>query len=224
MPPLNLIIIIGLFAIVGFLILLFALSDDSAKTKKRKRDDIPTPDSQKWEEVISKLEKYIYSLKNELEGLKTEQKKYLRDLAVEKARNERLQEKLKQENEWLAKEKVTMEKKDEEIRDFKIRVVKLEQEREHEYAARLQTERQLKDLKGDCDTLIKEKRELSFKAMTLEADLDVHKKELARFKKINKELSRESDEADWVSKAEYERLEKTLQDKERELKKIREDY
>ncbi|HOW35727.1 MAG TPA: hypothetical protein PL155_04875 [Candidatus Omnitrophota bacterium] len=223
MASFNLIIIIGLFAIVGFLILLFALSDDSAKTKKKKHEDIPASVSQKWEEVIAKLEKYIYSLKNELESLKTEQKKHLRDLAVERARNERLQEKLKQENEWLAKEKVAIEKKDEEIRDFKIRVVKLEQEREHEYAARLQTERQLKELKGDYDVLVKEKRELSFKAMTLEADLDVHKKEVARLKKANKELSRESDEAEWVSKSEYERLEKALQDKEKELKRIRED-
>lgn len=223
MPPLNLVLIIGLFTIVALLILLFALSDDSSKTKKKKQEAIPVTESKKWEDVIAKLEKYINSLKNELEGLKTEQKKHLRDLMVEKARNDRLQEKLKQENEWLAKEKVAMEKKDEEIRDFKIRVVKLEQEREHEYAARLQTERQLKDLKSDCDVLVKEKRELSFKAMTLEADLDVHKKELARLKKTNKELSRESDEAEWVSKAEYERLEKTLQDKEKELKKIRED-
>ena len=141
----------------------------------------------------------------------------------EREKNTRLQEKLSQEKSWMAKEEESIEKKGSEIRELKDSLLKTQQDFDNEYALRLRLEKQLKDAKSDFDALQNEKREFMIQSKQFEGEVECLKKELAQQKKINAEIKKENDEAQWVAKSEFDRIEKLLKEKEKELERISRD-
>lgn len=216
----NFIVSISIFIIVVLLILLVAFPNEKEKSKRKREKLIENTGQKDWEEVVSKLEKHIQTLKLEIEKAKSESFKTQRSLALEKEKCEKLQEKLFREKDWLSKEEDSADKKTREIRDLKQNLIKLQTDFDNEFALRLRLEQQLKDVKGECEALNNEKRDAALKLKKAEAEAEYFKKESAQLKKANVELKKESNEVQWVAKSEYEKLERLLREKEKELERV----
>ena len=211
---------IAVFMGVVLIAILIVLPNESRRTKQKK-EKLPEGEKKDWENISLRQDKHIQSLRNDVEAFKLNEKKFQRDLAVEKARNAKLQEKIKLENEWLEKEGTTLTKKDEEIRQMKESLMKAQQELENEYSAKLKIVQENKDLKASFDQVNNEKKEYMAKSLSLQADMEHAKKEIENLKVANEELKKKTDETNWVSKAEYARLEKLSREKDEEIRRLR---
>ena len=222
MPTLNLLISIAAFIVVTLLILFFAFPGGTEKAKRKKvKPKEPLPQADKTEDITLKFEKHIHSLHMELEKLRSEQRNTLKELAREKAKSTKLQEKVLQEKGWFEKEKDSIDKKTEEVHQLKEGLVKAEAEFDNEYSLRLRFERELKEVRQQLEGLEKDRRDLYSRLTRAEAGLESYKKESADLKRLNAEISKKNDETAWVAKAEYEKLEKLLVEKEKEFERLR---
>jgi len=220
-------IFIGLIFIVFIvLVVLFVLPTKTVKEKKRKEkaESPPDPKSKNWEEVAHRLEKHIYALRGEINRLTQLERNYQKQQELFKAKNEKLTEKIAQHEDWLSKEQASKEKVEKEYQQIKVSLVKAETDREREYQSRVKYERDYIELKREADSLKETKKDLSFKVTELDAQLKGYKEEFLHQKKINEELTKKSEEMSWVSQSEYEKLEKLLAEKEKELERIRRDF
>jgi chromosome segregation ATPase len=219
MSTYSLVIGIGIFILAAlFAIIIFF--PDRPLGKKKRQPKADASDTKDWEAVILRLEKHIYSLRTEIETLKAQERKNLKELALEKERNVKLQEKLSKEKEWLSQEEESIDKRDKEIRELKQNFIKIENDFEIEHGQRLKIEGQLKETKEERETLTKDNREMSLKIARLETEIDAYKKELARQKKTIEELSKKSDETQWVAKTEHDKLLQKLKEKEKEIERL----
>jgi len=220
-------ILIG-FSFVVFIVLVFvyALPAKTVKEKRKKEKlDLPqNPQSKDWEEVAHRLEKHIYSLRGEINRLTQQERNYQKQIELFKAKNEKLTEKLGQHEDWLAKEQASKEKIEKEHQQMKTSLLKTETDREREYQSRVKFERDYTEIKREADILKETRKDLSMRATELEAQLKGYKEEFLRQKKINEELTKKNDEMSWVSQSEYEKLEKMLADKEKEIERMRREY
>lgn len=221
MSSINLMIAMGIGVIVALLVVIFWVpSSPGTSARSSKKKDLAEKAEQKPEQrdtLIFKLEKQIDSLRGQMDTLSLEQKKNLKELEIEKIKNTKLEEKLLQEKEWFTREQAATEKRQAELRQFKENLTKAEGDFEKEYSLRLELERQLKGTKEDYAVLDKEKREAASGFKQLEAELSTAKKELDEQKKINAELVKKNEETAWVSKAEHEKLQQLLEQKEKDL-------
>jgi len=222
MSSLHLISLIGIFIIVALAVIYFFFPDQPISFQKRKKVPKATPvDNKNWEEINRKLEKHILSLREEIEKLKIIERNLSRDLAMEKEKNTRLQEKLFQEKKWLEKEKDTMGKATEELKSFKENLMKAQNDHEKEHSLNLKYEREFKELKKESEDLEKQRRDVAAKLMQAESELAVYKKQLSEQKHLNLELKKETSEVQWIARSEYEKVEKLLKEKEKELQNLK---
>ncbi len=224
-------ILLGLIIIVFVvLVALFILPSKSGEKKDKKKEKqepaIPQndPRSKDWQEVAHRLEKHVHNLRNEVARYKHHEEVYQKQLDQLKGLNEKLKEKLKHHEEWLAKEQAAREKVNKEYQDAKTGLLKAESDREQEYHNRVRMERDFDELKREVDGLKENKRDLSLKVTELEVQLKGYKEEYTKQKKLNEELIKKGEEMSWVSQAEYEKLEKLLAQKEKEIERIQRDY
>ena len=225
MPHINVIVII-IIGILGLFLVALLLMPSEPKRKGQPHNESQNPSDlrlKEWEALPQKQEKHIHSLRAEIETLKAQERKTQKVLAVEKEKNAKLQEKVAKEKEWLVKEEESLGRKDKEVLELKQNLTKVENDFEREYSAKLKLEQQLKDLRSDHDSLTKESREQSLKIMRLEGELDLYKKELAKLKKLNEELSKKSDETQWIAKTEFDKLTLKLKEKEKEIERLSRD-
>lgn len=212
-------------SIVIFIILLvvFVLPTKAVKEKKRKIKTQPVqdPKSKDWQEVALRLEKHIYSLRGEINQLMQQQHTDQKQLELYKAKNEKLTEKLAQHEDWLSKEQAAKEKIEKEYQQMKVGLLKTETDREQEYQTRVKYERDYLELKREAESLKTTKKDLSLRVAELEAQWKGYKEEFLRQKKINEELIRKNEEMSWVSQSEYEKLERLLAEKEKEIERMR---
>ena len=219
MPTRDLIILMCVFVVVVFAVILFVFPEQAAKFRKKKKSEKGVS-KKNWQKEALSLEKYVQSLKKEIEKWRNERQKILKDLALAKMRNKKLQDKIVQEREWIQREETTLEKKDSEINQLTKDTTKAQQELEHEYSLKLKAEREVANLKSDLDSIKEEKRQLSMKLIKSESELSRSLKECQEFKKSNAQLHKQNEEVSWVSKKEFERLEKLLQQKEKEIERL----
>ncbi len=221
MSAFNIILLSSVFVIVALLIFILAFPQEASRIKRKKeKPQEPKIDNSQWEEKIAKLEKHIATLKAEMEALRAQEAKALKEFTLEKEKVAGLEEKLSKEKEWLNKEEEAIGKRDKDILDLKNRLLKSEGDFEREYSTRLRQDQQLKEFKASQDESNQEKRNLALKVAQLEAELKAYKDELAKQKNINAELAKKNDETAWVAKAEYDRVAKLLQEKEHEITRI----
>ena len=112
------------------------------------------------------------------------------------------------------------EKKIQEARQLKENLTKVENELDGEYALRLKSERELKEMSQSFESLEKERRDVAAKLLKAEAEAESFRKALSEQKKINAELAKKNEETGWVAKAEYEKLERLLKEKEKEIERL----
>jgi len=220
MSPFSLSVSIIVFIIVVLMVIWIAFPDEVAKVTKRKKKKSPQELEKDWKGVSLKLEKHIYTLREDILKLERDQKLKLREIAVEKIKNTKLQEKLAQQEEWIKKEQGSFGRKDDEIRKFKDGIAKAEKEAEEHYSKKLRIEAELKETKDELARMNKERKDLTGKIAGLEAVVETTRRELEKFKQENSDLKRESEQNTWVAKSEYERLEKKLLEMETELDRV----
>ena len=217
-------IIVGVLVLLALAVFIMSLPDEATRRrKKEKRIASPVlaaPDKD-VAQITARWEKHVQTLKDELSKGQLMYNKALKELAVEKVKNAKLQEKIKKEEEWLAKEQSSAGRKEQDLKTLQINLQKLQQDMDKEYGVRLKLERELNDLKETFQQTDKERKELLLRANTLESELDRDKRELIRLKRENADLTREQEEKSWVAKTEYERLEKLLKERDKELEALR---
>ncbi|MDP8264060.1 MAG: hypothetical protein P9M12_01095 [Candidatus Aceula lacicola] len=228
-PTKNLIILLSAFVLVVFFVVVFFFPFEEKRKKKKKKktlEDQISLDERKWQEAAFKLKKHIEKLNQEINSLKIEQRKASGRLKEEKQAALKFEEKLKREKKWFSEQEASLGQRTKEMRELKMEITRAETEREKEYSLRLGTERETRDLKKDMGAINKERKDLLLRVTELEFQLKAQKEETAELKKANKQLlkKKEIEENQWIAKSEFLKLEKALNEKEKEIQKLQEDW
>src|SRR3989338_3007408 len=110
MLPVNVLLSIAVFALIGLIMIIFLLPATSSYQKKKKEQSVEQrPKEKDWQDAALKLERHIQSLKREIEGLEKTIRTNEEVLAQEKQKNIQLTQKLKQEQGRHDREEKTIE-------------------------------------------------------------------------------------------------------------------
>jgi len=209
--------VLGIVFIVVLLIVLFFIPGEGGPSRFRKRRRDQKEQHKDWRAVSLRLEKHIYRLRRDIETEKGRGKQLERELLIQKEKCKQLDNKLGQERGWQQKEKEDAEKKGRENIELQKNLKKAEQHLAQEHGARLKRERELKELQRTLDESVERQRTLEVRLAKFKASQEHHLKELASLKAENAQLKKKHEEATFVAKSEYERIEKQLKQRDKEL-------
>lgn len=214
--PLNIITTAGIFFIVVLLLVLFLTPTAGKESRKeRKVKEMEAARQKNWHEAAQRLEKQVSSLKQERDQLDKKDKEKEKNLMVERAKVKKLQEKVSQEREWHTKEESTLEQKTKEIVQFKEEVNKLHDNFSKEHLSLLRLQEEYKELKSQFQGIQEERRKRETVNLQLTAQVEKYRKDMVDLKKENIDLKKTKEDSQWVAKAEYERLERLLKEKDK---------
>lgn len=224
----DLVILFSVLCVIVFFVFAYFFPIEESRKRKRKRleefqEEMPK-EEKKWQEAALRLKEYVTKYKKEIDDLKKEQQKLKDKIEEEKQKGQKFEEKLKREKQWLFEQEASLDRRTKEMRHVKMELTKAQTDREHEYSLRLASDRQEKELKADLDKVTKEKNDLLLKITNLEFTLRTQKEELVELRKANASLQKKKEEEQWIAKSEFDRVEKQLKDKEKELQKLQEDW
>lgn len=115
----------------------------------------------------------------------------------------------------IEKDKSAQENYKKEMYELKDRLVKKDQEYEKEFSLNLNLNKELNEYKQRCENLSIENRKYCEKLKLQEAHMKAYQEELKKQNQIMLELNKRNEENQWVSKKEYEALERRfLKEKE----------
>ena len=220
-------IAIGLVICV-LIVIIFILSEDKEKKARKMKKERQAITEEKLKEMeakgqerVIKLEHLTAKLRQEIVEIQKANNNSLKDLALEKEKVSKLQEKIKQERTWYTQEKQSIDKRTREWQDIKNELKTAQETLAQEHFKILALERESKDLKAQL-------REAQEKCGNLESELkqwqakdEVNRREMVRFKSENSELKAAKEDSNWIAKTEYVRLKQLLESKESQLKKPR---
>ena len=218
MPSIDLFAVLGIIFIIillGVLLLIPTEKMGSLRRKRRRKNE--GEDQKDWQAVSLKLERHIYALRREIESGQNRIKELEREILLQNEKSKRLREKLSQERGWKDKEASDLEKKSQEIIHLKLDLKKAEQSLEKEHGQRLKAERGLKEAKDNLSETIAKQRELEIEIARQKTQMDKLHSELSNLREENIKLSKKHDEATFIAKSEYEKLEKMFKEKDHEL-------
>jgi len=209
-------IIIASFAVlVAVAIMIYMMPAESAKSRKKKERahppaDVvkPAPADKDWKVIAQRWEKNNNALLADMEKMKLQEKKHLKDLEESKARHKEALDKLALEKGWREKEQVNLDKAKHHEKDLKEQVTRTEKDLEREHSERLRLERELQELKVKHEAASEEKRAAATKAMSLETTVNQMSAELKELRRENGELKKKREDIQWVAKSEFDDLRK----------------
>lgn len=226
MPSLNLFVVLAVamaFVVVG--ILLFPNVKRAKGGKKRRHPRIPEEENKNWKMVGLRLEKHIYTLRKEIAVFEKRGKTLEKELAIQKEKYEKVQSKLSQERGWQSKDTSDKEKKAREVVLIKKTLKDTEQTLTDEHGMRLRLEKMVKEMNKAMDESREATRVLETQVTILKSQGEGQRKEISELRTINQRLSRKHDDATWIAKSEYVKLERNLKaeikDRERELARLK---
>ena len=211
------IIILAFVMLMALAIVIYMLpSDPAPKQKKKEKKERIVPDAavkpaqpeKDWKSIAERWEKQNNGLIGDIEKLKMQEKKILKETEDHKAQNTELLDKLALEKSWREKEQVNLDKSRHHEKDLKEQIFRTEKDLEKEHSNRLRAERDFQELKIKHDVVVEEKRESSTKAMSLETTLNVANKELKELRAENAKLKEKREDIQWVSKAEFDAMQR----------------
>lgn len=228
MPTISLVILFFVLCVIVFVVFAYFFPVEENRKRKKKRieeiqAEMPKEEKQ-WQEAAIRLKEQVIKYKKEMDDLKKEQEKLHEKLEEEKQKGQKIEERLKREKQWLSEQESSLDRRTKEARQAKMDLTKAQTDREHEYSLRLASDREKKDLQDDLEKLTKEKSELLLKVTSLEFTLRTQKEELLELRKANASLQKKKDDEQWIAKSEFEKVEKQLKEKEKELKKLQDDW
>lgn len=210
-----------LMGIVGYLLLIPGEKTSRARVKREKpaKDEAPEKD---WQAASLKLEKHIQELRKELEQSQKQERDLDREVALQKEKYAKLQDKLAQERDWQKREENDADKKIKEIQSLKAEIKKYEGELEAIQGQRLRLEREKREIKDALDGVTEERRKLDLELTKFKAENETFRKDLREYREQNAKLSEKKDAEIWVAKTDYEKLEVELRNKDKDLARLRE--
>ena len=228
MSTLSLVILFFILCIVVFVVFayFFPIEENRKRKKKRIEDlqaEMPKEDKE-WQEAALRLKEQVIKYKKESDDLRKEQQKFHEKLEEEKQKGQKIEERLKREKQWLSEQESSLDRRTKEARQAKMDLTKAQTDREHEYSLRLASDRERKILQEDLEKFTKEKGELLLKVTNLEFTLRTQKEELLELRRANAGLQKKKDDEQWIAKSEFDKLEKQLKDKQKELQKLQDDW
>jgi len=217
----ELLVIIGIIFIAILLAVVFIIPSERKKEKKKKKvQDPPLVDEKEWVQKISRLEKHIHSLRDEIREYQNREKDHDKQLIIEGVKTKKLQEKLSQERRWHQKEQGSIDKRGKEFQEMKTELIAIQEIYSKAHSANLRYEHQVKELQGKIDALNEQRRTNEEENDQLQAQVKNNKQEIVELKKENIQLQKKKEDIHWIAKTEYERVEKLLKEKEKELDRI----
>ena len=205
-------IIASLVVLLIVAYMVYSLPEEIAlnRKKKEKKERVGVPvvvvDEKNWKEIAGRWEKNNNALLGDLEKIKQEEKKFLRNIEDEKKISADLKDKLALEKGWREKEQANLDKFKAHEKDLKDQIIRTEKDLEREHSNRLRLERELQELKVKYDAVSEEKRASSTKAMSLESTVSQMGKDLKALRIENEELKKKREDIQWVAKSEYDQL------------------
>lgn len=212
---------IGVILILILVGIIFFVPSEKRGTKKTKKpqEDI-VQQKRDLEQKISRLDRYIRSLRDDILALQKSAKSSEKELMVERVKVKKFQEKLSQERTWYKKEHSTIDKKGEEFRQLKGELEKVQESFSKEHSLNIRLEREVKDLKQRNDSLNDQRREAEGESARLKAKDENSRKEIAQLKKDVAQLSKKEKDVQWVAKSEYDRVSRLLKEREKEFQRL----
>lgn len=110
----------------------------------------------------------------------------------------------------MEKDASDQERRKEEIRELADKLLEKGREYEKEFSLNLSLNKELSEYKEKCERLESENRQQGEKLALLEGHVKACKEELKKQAQAISELTKKNDEAQWVSKKEYEALQVRL--------------
>jgi len=206
-------IAIVLVAVMG---VLFLIPTEYSKRRRRKSRRAE-PEHKDWKGLSLKLENHIYALRRDVEQRKKQELILEKELTMQKEKYGKLQDKLGQERKWQTKDKSEKEKKTEEILRLTKDLKAAETYLTKEHGDRLRLERELKEAEA-LTTQAKDQRLVSESELAKEkARYTELRKEMTGLREVNKKLSKKHEEASFVAKSEFTKIEKKLKEAQEEL-------
>ena len=225
------IIIMAFVVLVAVAIMIYMLpSDPAVKTKKKKEkgkklgvtpESLAVDTSKDWKSIAERWEKHNQSLQSEIEKMKIEQKRAQQLADERKSEAKELADKLALEKSWREKEQAAIEKFKLHEKGLKDQIYRTESDLEKEHSNRLRLERELQDIKIKLEQIIEEKRQLSIKASSQQTTLESNVREIRELKSENARLKEKREDAQWVTKSEFDELKKAFAAKEKELAQLK---
>ena len=211
MAPLIIsLVLFGMAAFAG-LALFFSFKNDSPARIKPQSKSVSPPEDLKINNL--KQVEEIASLSEKLRNVKAGYNKLEAELLEAKKNEASAQEELKKVNQWIEKQQASEGSSLKENQLLKEQLVKKDQECEKEFSANLSLKKEFQALKEQLDGLQKEKSLIEERFRVSEA---LNKSCNEELKKKDEELAilkKKTEETEWVSKKEYDKLKEQLEKK-----------
>ncbi len=216
-------------------------SSSGSQIKERKQKKYTEPiinqEISAKEEKISKLEGQISSLKSELEKARADYANLQKENEVTKKKESELKEELLKREEWVKKSDGQLKKVKEQSADFDKKILIKEKALREEFEKNVDLNRQLREATEQYKLLEKESKGKSDEVQSLKAQIERFTKEiLGREKQIREHvetiavMKKAQEGNEWVSKRDFDRLnaeynviEKELEEKEERIKELSEE-
>ena len=217
----ELLVIIGIIFISILLAVVFLIPGEKKRKKKKGRvQEQPVVDEKDWEQKISRLEKHIHSLRDQILDLQKGEKETKKQLMVERVKVKKFQEKLSQERQWHEKEQGSIDKKGRDFQELKVELIDIQESYSKAHSANLRFEHQVKELQDQLDLLNERRRAIEEENTQLTAKVKNDQQKIVQLKKENIQLEKKKEDVNWIAQTEYQRVEKLLKEKEKELDRV----
>jgi hypothetical protein len=211
--------VIAIILVILIAVVFLIPGDRLARRRKKKREDQENKD---WQGACLKLERHIHALRREIESGQKREKILERDLTIQKEKHGRLQEKLSQERAWQNKESGQSERQGQDLVRLTAEIKATEQTLAQEHGENLRLQKALKESQDAASAAADAKLDLEAEIARLKALSERYRQEILELREQNAQLSKKHDESTWVAKSEYQKLEKQLEFKDRELGRLKE--
>ena len=217
----ELLVILGIIFISILLAVVFLIPGEKKRKKKKGRvQEQPVVDEKDWEQKVSRLEKHIHSLRDQILDLQKGEKETEKQLMVERVKVKKFQEKLSQERQWHEKEQGSIDKKGRDFQELKVELIDIQESYSKAHSANLRFEHQVKELQDQLDLLNERRRAIEEENTQLTAKIKNDQQKIAQLKKENIQLKKKKEDVNWIAQTEYQRVEKLLKEKEKELERV----
>ena len=208
-----------IFILILVLIFLYNPSEKGISRKEKKRLAEEALKQKNWQEVAGRLEKQVQSLRNEIAFLQKKEVTKDKEAALEKTKTERLEEKLKQAQEWHDKEQQEVDRKTIEFRKLKEFLLQIQSQYSSEHSETLRLQQDITALKNQFDSVNHARRVTEGDNAQLKARIENYLSEMSQLKKENAQLQKKEDDKSWIAKTEYERVVNLLKETQRDLER-----
>jgi hypothetical protein len=217
------VIIIGVALIVFLIGILFFMPTEKKEDKKKKKaqPEVKEGPQKDLKLTIEKLEHHIHTLHQQIASFEKKERDHEKQLLVEHAKIKKLQEKLSQEREWQEKDHLTTERRSKELKETQEELKKTQESYTKEHSLNLKLQQELKDLQKEHESVNSLRRQAESVEAQLKATIERYRQDTVELKAENIELKKKKDDTVWIAKSEYERVDKLVREKEKELELLR---